>query len=578
MKTRTFNRSAGLALALCAGALASVPACSGGCELPLFGQSHVFDAPMPSGCRTVQIPKKVDINRAADILFVIDNSGSMTEEQDNLARNASAYQQGGECDLALHSSAVDDLKVFMTTGAGRGYAPESWGSLPNGPAMKAIYDDCGFIERLQLYDNDFQIGIITTDQRDLEGFQHTDGTYFCPNNPPSFEFPGGRSPLPQRGCLQPIPGQANKIIRPSDGSIATISQRFRDAVRSVSVCGSPVEEGLGSIRGFLTASTLRADPSCSADLTQFLRPADCLKADGGACLTGSDGQPVPGPEKKLVVILLSDEEDCSNLDSPDGGPRTSDYTSAKECYTETQFLVNTSEYVGFLRSLKPEASLVSMAAIVGGNKTGPARGDFSAGDCRCNGSAANAAPELVCSPVYGNSIQARLCGSAVANQFCGTLTNSQLGDGGVVNPPCCTADRGNRYVAVARGMEPGNYILDSICAQTYKSTMIDIANLINETDVLSLGEVAPDPTQLVVEVKKSAGGDWEAIPPWTDRTSQAFRDCNGCTGDATQCSHGFAMISGCSQVKFLGSDIPPQGSEVRVSFLGRAADGAPKCR
>jgi hypothetical protein len=560
---------------LAAGAAAVLmPAC-GGCDIPLIGQSYVFDAPSPTACRTVSVPKKIEINRAADILFMIDNSGSMFEEQDNLAKNASAYSGGGACDLSLHASAVSQLKTYITTGAGRGAPAEQWvpTGLPMAAEMKAIYDDCGFIERLQLYDNDFQIGIVTTDARDLEGVgtAHTCGS--------ALNYPNGRSAVPQRGCLQPIPGFPRKIIRPTDGDSAAISQLFRDAVRNVGTCGSGIEEGLKSIREFLTPDAGRADPSCVTDFQQFLRPATCLTGDGGsACLTDQNGQPIMGPEKKLVVIDLSDEEDCSTTNSPDGGPQTGSNQTGK-CYTQPEFLIPTGEFVSFLRGLKSDPSLVSMAAIVGGNRPDPLDSNperFVAGNCRCDGSGANAAPITACDEVFGSSNIA--CGAAVANQFCGTLT-TQVPDGGTL--PCCTADHGGRHVDVARRMD--NKILDSICSQNYKSTMIDIANLINQADVVPLGEKPQDIKQLTVEVKKGSG-DFVTVTPYRNRSSVGFQKCSGCVkddgtpDDPANCSSGFALIAGCTQVKFLGSDIPPQGAEIRVSFLGAKSTTGPKCQ
>jgi hypothetical protein len=555
-------------------AIAFLPSCSG-CDLPLLGQSHVFDAPVPTACRTVTVPKKIDVNRAADILFVIDNSGSMAEEQENLAANASSYAQGGACDLAINPNAVSELKTYISTGPARGVPAESWISsgIAMAAEMKARYDDCGFIERLQLFDNDFQIGIITTDRRDMEGLDRGGGNFSC-LNPQG--FPNGRSALPQRGCLMPVPGSASKIIRPTSGNTAQISQQFRDAVRNVGVCSSGLEEGLQNIKEFLTPDAGRAQASCGADFQQFLRGPDCQRGpDGGVCLTDNNGQPIPGAERKLVVIILSDEEDCSSTNDPAGGPQTSNLASSSLCYTAQQFLKPTSEFVGFLRTRKTNPDLVALAAIVGGSKDD--NGVFSPGNCRCNGDSANAPPLLQCAEVNGNSINVARCGAPQANQFCGSLPSGNLPDGGALTLPCCTADTGSRYVNVASLMP--NFILDSICSQTYKSTMIDIADLINQNDVVPLGERPQDIRQLLVEVKKGEGAEYVTIRPWTgDRDDPRFTACNGCTGNAGECDDGFALTNNCTQVKFLGADVPPQGAEIRVSYLGPAAPGAPRCQ
>lgn len=551
------------------------PACRG-CDLPLFGQSHVFDSPVPTACRTVTVPKKIDINRAADILFVIDNSGSMTEEQDNLAANASAYATGGPCDLSINPNAVSELRAYITTGPARGVPAEGWvaAGLPMAAEMKARYDDCGFIERLQLFDNDFQIGIITTDRRDMEGFDRGGGNYSCISGPTAPNFPNNRAATPQRGCLQPVPGSASKIIRPTDGNTAQISQRFRDAVRNVGACSSGIEEGLQNIKEFLTPDAGRAQPSCYSDFQQFLRGPDCQRGpDGGPCLTDNNGQPIPGPERKLVVIVLSDEEDCSTSNEQ-GGPITDSPfgTGPSLCYSAQQFLKPTSEFVEFLRTRKNDSSLVAMAAIIGGTKD--SNGRFTSGNCRCNGDSADAPPITECAEVNGNSIFPPRCGQSQANAFCGSLPNGQV-DGGMLAVPCCTADRGSRYANVASLMP--NFILDSICAQNYKSTLIDIADLINQNDVVPLGEAPQDPRQLVVEVKKGEGADFVSILPFTgNRNDPAYLACNGCT--TGNCNSGFALTNNCTQVKFLGTDVPPQGAEIRVSYLGPPVAGAPRCQ
>lgn len=563
-------------LAILAGlAAASCGSCT---DFPIFGgQSQVFDTPIPSACRTVDVPKKIELQRAADILFVIDNSGSMLEEQDNLARNSSSIGGSGACNTA---QAVSDLKAFLTTGPGRGFRPEDWAdpanALPNGAMMKAIYDDCGFIERLQLFDNNFQIGVVTTDMRPLDG-RGASNTCTAAGG-----FPGGRMPLPMKGCLVPISGNGGqKIIRP--GNIATVSSQFSSLIRNVHVCGSALEEGLRSVKEMLTPDAGRAQAACETDFREFLRDGDCLREADGGCVLDSSGQPVAGPKNKLVVIILSDEEDCSTTNSPDGGPQTDGISGANsaKCYSETQFLKSTSEYVDFLRNIKGDPDLVSVAMIVGGNKTGPGRGDFVAGNCRCNGTVAGGDPILQCEPAQGFSTTESVCGAQEANAFCGTLPQANAmvpaGDGGVRAITCCTADTGSRYVDVARGMN--SFILDSICSQNYKSTMIDIANLINEADVVPLGETPQDARQMVVEVKRGEGAEFTAVRPWTGNTSAAeFLACNGCTGNAQQCGSGYALINNCSAVKFLGSDIPPQGSDVRVRFLGAPNTNGPKCQ
>ncbi|MEW5854456.1 MAG: hypothetical protein AB2A00_37115 [Myxococcota bacterium] len=582
MRASHFHRpSRHLAFATGVGLLTMLVACP-----DMLCQDNVFLPPVPQACRTVQVPKKIDVQRAADILFVIDNSGSMSEEQENLRKNASSICDGepncaNNCDTAQK---VADLKEFMLQGEGRGLAPDQWeqqlGAV--GKQFKDTLEDCGFIERLLLFDNDFQIGIITTDdgEADIAG-----GLDRCQAPIPS----GRQQPEPQRGCLQGRLGvNESRIIRPTDGDIGLIARKFRETIRNVGVCGSGFEEGLDSVKSFLNPDVEPADTSCEAERSQFLRQAQCLKVDGGtACQLGPDGQPLMGPTPKLVVILLSDEEDCTHHDV-DGGINEARLQDSARCYSQPEQLRPVDEFTGYLRSLKPEPGLVSVAAIIAGynDDTG-----FVSGDCRCNGEGAGAAPVQSCFAPHGASVSQFECGFQAANNFCGTLPNienmpPQRPDAG--HGQCCTADKGDRYATFARGMEPGSFLLDSICNQNYAETMIRIANLINEAGVVPLGEKPASARQLVVQMKRTPEGEFENVPlavdAWT-RSGPEYLSCTGCPckSDAGSCPSdvtcdGFSLIDNCTTVKFHGSWVPAAGAEVVVSFLGQNQDEGPKCQ
>ncbi|MEW5853499.1 MAG: hypothetical protein AB2A00_32280 [Myxococcota bacterium] len=551
----------------------------------LVCQDSVFLPPVPQACRTVQVPKKIDVQRAADILFVIDNSGSMSEEQENLRRNASSICENGmDCDPANDCNTaqkVAELKRFMLEGEGRGLPPEQWEAQLGGTGrqFKDTLDDCGFIERLLLFDNDFQIGIITTDDGDADLAL---GAAAC-----TAPIPSGRTEgVPQRGCLQGRLGvNEPRIIRPTDGDIAFIARKFRETIQNIGVCGSGVEEGLDSVKSFLSPDIPAAATSCEAERSQFLRQAQCLKVDGGtACQVGPDGQPRMGPTPKLVTIVLSDEEDCTHFDA-EGGIESAQ-GDANRCYAEPEQLRPVEEFSAFLRALKPEPGLVSVAAIVAGTNDG--NGTFISGGCRCNGDAANAPPVTACHPPRGSSVFPSVCGAQEPNEFCGSLPNSAT----METPPpqqCCTADPGDRYVQFARAMEPGSFLLDSICNQSYADTMIRIANLINESGVIPLGEKPASARQFVVQIKRSDDGDYVSVPlagarseGW-DRASEKYLSCTGCPCKVDGCDpnvecDGFSLVDDCTTVKLHGSWVPPVGAEVVVSFLGQNQADGPKCQ
>jgi len=466
--------------------------------------------------------------------------------------------------LVWWETAATRLKTFIQDVAGA-TPPAQWAASfgAEGAERKLDNDDCGFIERLVLAGTDFQIGVISTES-DVEEGVRTNGDFYCPSG-----LPFGRNPLPARGCLVPSGTEpAVRMITSRDGSVETIANRLRNTILNVGTCGSAYEQGLLAMEEFLSPDTVRASPTCNADLERFLRKAECLRAEGSTtCLKDAAGQDIMGQAPKLVVIVLSDEEDCSH-----GGALNGNVSGFGECYTRPEALLPAGRFVEFLKGLKSNADLLGMASIVGGFRDGQV---FTPGNCRCNGSSAGAAPLTAdtCTPMQG-AVDADRCGVARANDFCGllpdiTTATDDLGPGPHLE--CCTADRGSRYVAVSSEM--AHHFEDSICAQNYRETMLEVARMVNTQDSVPLGEPVADPRQLQVEVK-GANGQWQVKSPFTARTDERFRACLECTEVA--CS-GWGLVEGCKVVKFYGDDVPQPGAEVRVAFLGAALLSGAEC-
>ena len=172
---------------------------------------HVFQRVTPLRSDSNFVDKKVDIDRAVDILFVIDNSYSMAEEQENLARNiSSSNDPSSPCDAASFAA----LKQYLDDNPGMSQA--EWGA-----PQQAIYAGCGFIERLQLYDNKFRVGVITTDMND------------CDRNNLTPE----RGTVPQRGCLQSSAEEPALTVLSWD--TPDLATRLANIIRNVSIAGSP---------------------------------------------------------------------------------------------------------------------------------------------------------------------------------------------------------------------------------------------------------------------------------------------------------------------------------------------------
>lgn len=64
------------------------------------------------------------------------------------------------------------------------------------------------------------------------------------------------------------------------------------------------------------------------------------------------------PEARLLVVFVTDEEDCSDGGALEGFP-------AEACYTRSDELVPVSEYVVAIRNLKEDPNLIQLSAIIG---------------------------------------------------------------------------------------------------------------------------------------------------------------------------------------------------------------------
>lgn len=179
-------------------------------------------------------------NNEVDILFVVDDSCSMAEEQDTLARG------------------------FET-----------------------------FVGQMEDSGTDFHIGVIST----------------------SFEYDD-----PQRGVLRGAP----PFLTAADDYVSAFQARAQ-----MGTDGSDKEKGL-------EAATWALSPAMTTGANRgFLRP-----------------------KAHLLVVVVSDEEDCSDEGRLEGQP-------AESCYTEREKLVPVSEYVVALQALKPRRELVQVGAIIG---------------------------------------------------------------------------------------------------------------------------------------------------------------------------------------------------------------------
>jgi hypothetical protein len=572
---------------------------------------RVFELVEPTCDATIASDVDIPTEKAADILIVVDNSGSMAEEQANLKENFINARVDGsgvpECPIdpqrlaefaTCDTDAPSDLCEFANPSA-EDLSPGD----PQAGVAPGRLSRCGFIQVLAAFENDFRVGVITTDVGICDNRSSgAQGGGFCENNGELDEcsvvddsgapLGGGWGYRPQRGCLQPNgpPGTRLKVIARSDltddaADNDDIGDRFGATLDNIRTFGTAFERGLDAMQLFLDPATER-DPSCDGDLQDFLRP-----------------------EAKLVVIFLTDEEDCSRLPDDNDqfvdneGDAISEFSGescdefvdhfnnkAAFCYANEERLTPVERYAEFLKTVKARSSDISIATIAGA--VTDADGKTVADGCFTRGGE----PDRACYQSGGksNSIAAgQDCSDSPPqektcrkNQTVRCTDDSQCADGDVCvsvfdergcvddngsvtcEKPCCVADAGDRYFALADQF-PDNSVKDSICFGSFRQTMIKIAVEIGDVESVQLAEPPADPALVFVEKAPADSNEYAIVP----------------RAEGTECAEQDGWILDVAnpddiRVRFCGRARPGPGERVRVRAKGQGADpdgGADAC-
>lgn len=227
-------------------ALASFAGCNALCN------RRVFEQVTPTCDQTIANDVDIPSEKASDILIVIDNSGSMQEEQDRLASAFINERVSGgvpECPILK-----DDLADFALCEGEASDPPVCQFSNPTPEQLEGPLRLCGFIQVLAAFENDFRIGVVTTDVGLCDNRLPTSqSNTFC-------DVAGAGTPecgtfndiswgfRPQRGCLQPNgpPGTPFKVIARDDLTDADpakreIGQRFVNTLKNIRTFGTSVD-------------------------------------------------------------------------------------------------------------------------------------------------------------------------------------------------------------------------------------------------------------------------------------------------------------------------------------------------
>ncbi len=316
-----------------------------------------------------------------DILVVVDNSGSMAEEQAQLAR--AMYKE--ECPIQGLNAVPEQLQN------------------PDGELLEELEELCGFAQILAAYEREFRVGVITTD------------VDACDNFVPAAQGGEEWGHRPQRGCLQPVPSTGQKVITRDDFNI---TEKFVELIGAIGNYGSPFERGLDAADVFLRGETFVEE--CEGDLEQFRRP----NAD-------------------LLIVFVTDEDDCSHDDGAGGydnetlevcGPDDSLVTehNPSDCYSNINELVPVSTYADRFRAHAGEGGL-RVLAVGGAVPTNPDDNDAPHAAAGCFVTAEGA----IDSTCFANGGISQFNGPG---QPCGEDTAAERG-----GLACCTAEAATRY-------------------------------------------------------------------------------------------------------------------------------------
>lgn len=319
-----------------------------------------------------------------DILFVIDNSNSMREEQEAVARELTAF--------------VDEIK--------------------KGGGVR----------------QDFHVGVITTSV-----YQHTsqNGVIFYR------EYPD------QYGRLQPVPDASpdggvvlgtgtERVLTGEDPDlVAKFSRLVQQGTR-----GSGQETAFEAVRlALLTDVSVVTGPK-----------GEKFVLDGGNAGFLRDGA-------RLLVVVLTDEDDCSEIARP-SRVKVSDNPAVADCTDQANSLTTVNEYHRLFSQeltnsdgLPKEVIWTAIAPVARGNK---------------------AAMSLV-------------------------------ENGQVRNTDCPTSNQGGfRHRQMAEAFDPSLINLDSICRDSFRQTLITIAELASVSQTIEVRN-APDPKMLQFSITRKAG-------------------------------------------------------------------------
>ncbi len=522
---------------------------------------HIFEAVETCQTESLSEAKPRPEEQALDILLVVDNSGSMSQEQAKLASQFSnpACPASNVANLDAAACAANPL------------------CRPTRDVFDAqLKDNCGFIDILNAYQADYRLGLLTTDISKCDLGSH-------PDNPSSRKgcdeinfTQTATTQAFQRGCLQ---SQALGGLY-IDRSTADVQNKFTQQMNLIGIHGAPVEAGLEATRLFLEG-TAAPGSGCENHAQEFLRPGS-----------------------KLLIIYLTDEEDCSfdaakfearfaefsstsfcadGLDGPcyeyprevdlkcDGTDipsfsfgQGSGPANKALCYDNPELLIPTTEYIRYFNEF--ENHEVQLAVIGGGGPS--ATGEFLTSTGCFIG--ADGQPNTDCTALKGSN--GTVVSEGYNNQTADTPDKCEYPSSSLCHEKllpnntasgehCCLADATTRYYEVMQGVG-SNGIPGSICNESFGQTLAEIARAGAEFDFVQLTEPVENEALVSVFIRKDSSSDLVTVPQ--------------CTTDP--CLSGWDLLDDRVRVQLYGAEfIPEAGGEIIVNAAPEGLNSEQEC-
>ena len=467
-------------------------------------QTYPFEIRATQRVQAHKVTQLVATRKATDILFIIDDSGSMLDARTELSNNINTF-------INTLASSNFDFHVGMVTTDVECNIPER-----NCAAGHTSQSCCALVQNANMG---------PCQESDLNGDGKVDWSN-CDGG--RLRAPKGKPPF----WTPPAPQDANQWAADFSGMILNLGCQ-----------GSGLESGLEAARRAINCSAFGFDPN----------HLDVCPNQNMAALNANFIR----PEADLVLVFVTDEDDCSFLD-PNVYLRPPDPTSAtdqaahlcapQECYAyfwgnatsnpqgqsvpalacegtsrsvNPPFPIDANTYIDAIVSAKGgDVSKVRAAGILSAAANPAAKLAYSAAPC--SGSELGATSQCGC-------WSANAVSGSPANNFYCQLTQlltghlsaippnkkpnecSAVGSGSATPQPGCKGMPGGRYIGFLEGVANRreataahtDTLASSICLQQYSDTMVDIVNNIILTSCFNLGQVPSSATNIQVSLNNN---------------------------------------------------------------------------